>query len=342
MLPNVRLMIAATLASVVALICGFGMFAVFRVSHEPFVRVPAATAPLRLVADNAARSSADFASGAPLAHRLELRAQPSAAEVAHAPGAADEHDTAAAATPATAPAADAAAPQATSAMVGEPTGQPSASVSPSSEAPAATTDSAPPGDARDVAAASAPNAAPSTATADVNTAAPLPDPTIAGPDQAITSTVASLPGPEPAPSGALEAAASEPQNEPPPASEPASLVTAPADAADPADEGPHKIEAKKPKHGHVVRIRRAPQLAETQYSETQMAPAQYAPAGAQSFGTTQINFQTAAAAQTRYFVVRPARVRHARTAAKKSKEPDKPNKEPNTATGGPLVSATGR
>ncbi len=63
MFPNVRLMIAATLASVVALVCGFGIFAVFRVSHEPFVRSPTITASLQLVADNAAYSSAGFTSG---------------------------------------------------------------------------------------------------------------------------------------------------------------------------------------------------------------------------------------------------------------------------------------
>ena len=46
MFPNVRLMIAATWASVVVLICGFGMFAAFRVSHEPLVRLPAVSALL--------------------------------------------------------------------------------------------------------------------------------------------------------------------------------------------------------------------------------------------------------------------------------------------------------
>ena len=35
MLPNVRLMIAATFAAVLMLIFGFGMFATFRVSHAP-------------------------------------------------------------------------------------------------------------------------------------------------------------------------------------------------------------------------------------------------------------------------------------------------------------------
>jgi hypothetical protein len=52
MLPNVRLIIAATLASVLALSCGFGIFAVVRVSHEPFAHLPAPMAPPQLVAEN--------------------------------------------------------------------------------------------------------------------------------------------------------------------------------------------------------------------------------------------------------------------------------------------------
>ncbi len=47
MLPNVRLMIAATFAAVVMLIFGFGTFATFRVSHAPLERVASAS-PLHL------------------------------------------------------------------------------------------------------------------------------------------------------------------------------------------------------------------------------------------------------------------------------------------------------
>jgi hypothetical protein len=54
MLPNIRLMIAAILGSVLALSCGFGIFAVFRVSHEPFAHLPAPMAPPQLVAENVA------------------------------------------------------------------------------------------------------------------------------------------------------------------------------------------------------------------------------------------------------------------------------------------------
>jgi len=51
MLPNVRLLIAAMLASILVLMCGFGVFATFRVRHEPIAHLPAAMAPLQLVAE---------------------------------------------------------------------------------------------------------------------------------------------------------------------------------------------------------------------------------------------------------------------------------------------------
>lgn len=53
MFPDFRLMIAAVLGSVVALMCGFAVFAAFRVNHEPLARLPSATAPLQLVVGNA-------------------------------------------------------------------------------------------------------------------------------------------------------------------------------------------------------------------------------------------------------------------------------------------------
>jgi hypothetical protein len=54
MFPNVRLMIAAMFVSVFALSCGFGVFAEFRVNHEPLVRLPAVSGPLQLAANYAA------------------------------------------------------------------------------------------------------------------------------------------------------------------------------------------------------------------------------------------------------------------------------------------------
>jgi hypothetical protein len=51
MFPNVRLLVGALFASVVALTCGFGLFAAFRVNHEPLSRLPVGTAPIQFVAN---------------------------------------------------------------------------------------------------------------------------------------------------------------------------------------------------------------------------------------------------------------------------------------------------
>ena len=55
MFPNARLVVVAMLASIVAVSCGLGVFAAFRVNHQPFTRLQSADPPLQLV----------FGSGAP-------------------------------------------------------------------------------------------------------------------------------------------------------------------------------------------------------------------------------------------------------------------------------------
>ena len=72
MLPNVRLQIVALFVSVVALSFGFGVFAAFRVNHEPLVQVPAAAAPLRVASENAPLYSATTPWGAPFGARFWL------------------------------------------------------------------------------------------------------------------------------------------------------------------------------------------------------------------------------------------------------------------------------
>jgi hypothetical protein len=62
MFPDLRQMVAAVLASIMVLICGFGLFAAFRISHEPLSRLPSATS-LQLAADNAVKSSRDVVAG---------------------------------------------------------------------------------------------------------------------------------------------------------------------------------------------------------------------------------------------------------------------------------------
>ncbi|HUZ31646.1 MAG TPA: hypothetical protein VMV19_06015 [Xanthobacteraceae bacterium] len=74
MFPNFRLMVAATLASIVMLICGLGMFATFRVSHAPLLRPVAATASPQSLADNMASSPLAFAPAEPFHRRFEISA----------------------------------------------------------------------------------------------------------------------------------------------------------------------------------------------------------------------------------------------------------------------------
>jgi hypothetical protein len=71
MLPNIRLMIAATIAAILMLICGFSMFATFRVSHAPLERV-ASVASLHLVATDAAAPAMIVTAAAPFNNRFDV------------------------------------------------------------------------------------------------------------------------------------------------------------------------------------------------------------------------------------------------------------------------------
>lgn len=48
MFPNIRVMIAALLASIAGISCGLGALAAFRVNHQPFTRMESANPPLQL------------------------------------------------------------------------------------------------------------------------------------------------------------------------------------------------------------------------------------------------------------------------------------------------------
>jgi hypothetical protein len=72
MFPNVRLQIVALFVSVVALSFGFGVFAAFRVNHEPLAQIPASAAPLPLEAENAELSRTATPWGAPFGSRFWL------------------------------------------------------------------------------------------------------------------------------------------------------------------------------------------------------------------------------------------------------------------------------
>ena len=251
MFPNVRLMIAATLASVVALICGFGMFAVFRVSHDPFVRLPAATAPLQLVADNAAKSAAGFASGEPFDRRFQVKASPDAATQANAAAAAPElrGTSEPRVEPETAPAMPAQSAAAAPEEIPSPP-------------PANQQNSRP--RQRHRRRAKRRRSRPITRLRAIRPiwhqrpsrrrqlkqrppmpvpCAPSPNTTTADPDQDIKSPVVSMPNTEPAPHAVIELAVNEPQRCLP--RERTMLTAKPTGAASPAADRAHKTAAKK-------------------------------------------------------------------------------------------------
>ena len=122
MFPNIRLMIAAIVASIVALSCGFGVFAAFRVNHEPLVRLPPITAPLQLIAGNTA--SVAVAAAEPFDRRFQTSPPQSAARPTEPPTPRrDDRDGVE-----SAPAASAAVPEHAAAGAEEP-----AAVAPSTE-----------------------------------------------------------------------------------------------------------------------------------------------------------------------------------------------------------------
>lgn len=336
MFPNVRLMIAAMLASVVALVCGFGMFAVFSVSHEPFARSPAATTSLRLVADNTAYSATGLASGVPFDRRLQVGAEPSAAVTTDMPEATGERE--AETETATAPEPSPAAPGQASSETGEATEQPSAAVTPASEAPATSADGAPANEAANVASSSQPEATPETTIPGAGEGAPAPDATAVAADQQTKSPVVSMADAGPA-FIAAAVAVNDPHDGQPPVRERITVTGAPADDASPSGQRAHKTALKKPKRMRVaVRIRRLQRVAAIQYAPTQFSRAQYTPTTEQNFGGTQVNFPTTPS-QAQYYAGAAPPTPNVRLVARK---PRRPNQQPNTATGGPFVSVTNR
>ena len=57
MFPNVRLMVVAILAATTGISCGLGLFATFRVNHEPLARSAEGSPPLQLALNNRAVGS---------------------------------------------------------------------------------------------------------------------------------------------------------------------------------------------------------------------------------------------------------------------------------------------
>ena len=69
MFPNVRLTVVAILAAIAGIGCGLGLFATFRVNHEPLARLAEGSPPLQLAFDNRAL---DSDARAPLEARLPV------------------------------------------------------------------------------------------------------------------------------------------------------------------------------------------------------------------------------------------------------------------------------
>jgi hypothetical protein len=74
MIPTFRSMIVAMLLTLIALVGGFGLFAAFRVNHEPLARLPASTTPFALANNDVPPQALSFASEPPFGSRLESNA----------------------------------------------------------------------------------------------------------------------------------------------------------------------------------------------------------------------------------------------------------------------------
>src|SRR5438874_3299273 len=73
MFPNVRLLVVAVLAAIAGIACGLGLFATFRVNHEPLARFAEGGPPLQLAFDKLAPNLAAMPdTAAPVAARYPL------------------------------------------------------------------------------------------------------------------------------------------------------------------------------------------------------------------------------------------------------------------------------
>jgi len=292
---NVRLMIAAVAASIIVLVCGFSLFAAFRVNHVPLSRLAAGTPPLTLAADNAVPAAPSAPGGTPLDARFQL--MPAQVAGAAAPDA--SAPVAAARTPpagsrpednvaAQAVASDAAATSSADTPPAQEKGTPPAQTA--ATEPAATTEPAAKPD--DVAAV--PNPAPAAPTAPETVAAepPAVPPESAPPlqqahDEAKPETTAAMP---------TTMAASEP---PPPAEQSPSDTqssgqanqetkpeTTDKPAAEPAPKKPHH-KARRTKLAAKPRAPRGarPAVASTGIQPAYNQPFATQPTYARAFGT---------------------------------------------------------
>jgi hypothetical protein len=310
MFPNVRLMIAASLASVVALMCGFGTFAAFQVSHEPLVRPPSASVPPLLSANNAATTPMAYAAPAPFDRRFQIGEAKNAAEAVDAFARRIDHRESirSALSPAPEPGAtevkDMATVEALKDITPAPVAPPSDMQSEMTAAPAA-------GDR--VSAISAPQPTPEAAAI---AAAPAASPDGAKPEPAVSAVapppnvaLVEPPAEQPLPQKQLK-----PENEAAPVGVTNSLDAEKTDTA--------AVKKTRPSHAATKTRHRQQASSAVVQSSTYPDPT-----------VRQANFRTVPQSQQPQLPQeRPARVRHAKIASRKTKEP-------SSATGGPLVGA---
>src|SRR6266853_2011635 len=84
MFPNVRLLVVAVLAAIAGIACGLGLFATFRVNHEPLARFSEGGPPLQLTFDKLAPMP-DTAAPVAARYPLNCAAKPLSAPVLISP-----------------------------------------------------------------------------------------------------------------------------------------------------------------------------------------------------------------------------------------------------------------
>jgi hypothetical protein len=346
MFPNVRVMVAAMLASVVVLVCGFGIFAAFRVSREPIAHLPTAALSLQLVGENAVTPAAAMATREAFEQHSQFAGDRDAA-------------------PGTAADVGQSRPETVAAMDAEP----DTVRKPEATPELVDLESMPPAPAGDVAATSERDERGADMLADATNAAPPPRPAA---EPATEPSAGNSETDANATAGETAAGGSTAATEPPPSptnaeTEPAAVATAMTDAtpddtaqrgdadaafkpplprarphvgdAQPAGMTPvHRLTAaaaSRPRHirGASVRIVTravsAVHFTAPYYAQTQYAQEQYAQGIEQGYGYGQSSAQPQIAAE-QIVIRRAIALRHTRLAAARKLNP---------ATGGPFVSA---
>jgi hypothetical protein len=316
MFPNVRLMIAAMVASVVALSCGFGVFAAFRVNHEPLVRLPRATAPLQLLADNTITASVVVAAAGPFDHRFQISQPQSTGRATDPPRQRDDRDGVE-----SAPAASAAVPERDAAEPEEP-----AAVAQSIESAVVP------------AAAPAVPVAPPTAAPIANTVTPTMD------DHALGATEPALGATEPAPAAAHADAASSSQETPA-----AAALDPPTDQALPVEQKPDSTlaPASVTKAARDVAHKPARKAAVSRTRRTRVVVWEYRSRGPRAnavaqFDTPYLNQDTAFSQPNFQTAPQAPQTRLAQRQHRRSKDSSRPPEDTTSVAGGTFVSPPSR